>query len=157
MVAAVMLIVVMAQSRFGSLTGLLNRECTTTLCCEYCRVLQVTRVIDGDTFDSPEGRARLFGVDTPERNQPCYSEATATLRRLAGKSVRVEEGSRATDPNGRLLFYVYTRGGESIDELLVRKGLANAWTRDGQHRDLLINLEQEAQSQGNGCLWRRKP
>lgn len=153
LLAASILVLGVLQSRFDFLGSFTNQECQTTLCCQDCRTIGVSRVIDGDTFDSPVGRVRLFGVDTPERGQPCYSQATARLRSLAGGSVRVESGPRDTDPNGRLLFYVYARNGESIDEKLVREGLAQAWTRDGQHRDLLVELERQAQISGSGCLW----
>jgi endonuclease YncB( thermonuclease family) len=113
----------------------------------------VNRVIDGDTFDSPAGRVRLFGVDTPERGEDCYGDAARRLRELAGEQVRVQSGPRQRDPNGRLLYYVYTDWGESIDELLVREGWAVAWTRDGQHRNLLGGLEVAARDAGRGCLW----
>ena len=86
---------------------------------------------------------RLFGVDTPERNEKCYRDATSQLRELAGGEVRVELGPRSKDRYGRLLYYVYTQDGDSIDETLVSKGLAKAWTRDGEHRDLLEGLKQE--------------
>ena len=42
---------------------------------------------------------------------------------------------------------------DSIDEALIREGLGHAWTRDGQHRDYLIELETIARRQGAGCLW----
>jgi micrococcal nuclease len=97
----------------------------------------VVRVIDGDTFEIAQGqRVRLFGVNTPERGQSCFSEATERLRQLAGRSVGVEFGPRPADQYGRLLYYVYTAEGESIDEILVREGPARARNRDGQHRDL---------------------
>jgi micrococcal nuclease len=110
-------------------------------------------VIDGDTFDSSVGRVRLFGVDTPERGEGCYREATERLGELACNSVRVEPGPREQDRSGRLLFYVYTENGESIGEKLIREGLAHAWTEDGQHRDFLVDLESQARKEGNGCLW----
>ena len=86
---------------------------------------------------------RLFGVDTPERGEKCYGEATDRLRELAGGEVRVELGPRSRDRYGRLLYYVYTQDGDSIDEILVSEGLAKAWTRDGQHRDLLLSLDRK--------------
>ena len=129
-----------------------EQECRTVLCCEECRPLAVSRVIDGDTFDSPAGRVRLFGVDTPERNERCYAEARSRLSRLAGNEVRVEPGPRQGDGN-RVLFYVYTSNGESIEERLVQEGLAQAWTRDGQHRDFLVGLEESTRLSGTGCLW----
>lgn len=99
------------------------------------------------------GRVRLFGMDTLEIGEPCYSEATARLRELAKDAVRVEAGPRVRDPYERLLYYIYTESGESIDETLVREGYARAWTRDGQHRDVLMDLEQEARENSVGCLW----
>ena len=92
-------------------------------------------------------------MDTPEIGEPCYSEATARLRELAKGAVRVESGPRARDPFDRLLYYTYTESGESIDEILVREGYARAWTRDGQHRDVLMDLERDARENGVGCLW----
>jgi micrococcal nuclease len=112
----------------------------------------VERVIDGDTFDSGGTRIRLFGVDTPERGDACFKEAADRLKELAGDSVRVEGGPRQGDRHGRILYYVYTEGGESIDETLVREGLALAWGWDGQYRDLLA-MEAEAREDGRGCLW----
>ena len=35
-------------------------------------------------------------------------------------------------------------------EKLIQEGLGEAWQRDGQHRDLLVGLEKEAQR--GGCL-----
>ncbi len=129
------------------------QEYETTLRCPDCRALPVLGVIDGDTFDSGAGRVRLFGVDTPERGQRCFSQATHWLRQLSGSTVRVEQGPRHRDPGGRLLFYAYTEAGNSIDEMLIREGLATAWTRDGQHRGLLMELEEQARRLGKGCLW----
>ncbi len=140
------------QARLGLLGRLGEQECRTVLCCDKCPALRVSRVIDGDTFDSSAGRVRLFGADTPERNERCYAKASRRLRRLAGNEVRVEAGPRSGDGN-RLLFYVYTRNGESIEERLVREGLAQAWTRDGQHRDFLVSLERSTKLSGTGCLW----
>ena len=79
-------------------------------------------------------------MDAPERDEPCFEEATERFRELAGDRVRVELGPRSRDRYGRLLYYVYTEDGDSIDEILVSEGLAKVWTRDGQHRDLLVWL-----------------
>ena len=128
-------------------------EYRTTLRCADCPRLPVSRVIDGDTFHAPTGRVRLFGVDTPERGRRCYTAARRSLEHLAGRVVRVEAGPRREDSGGRLLYYVYTDAGNSIDEILVRQGLARAWRRDGQHRDLLLKMEREARRESAGCLW----
>ena len=126
--------------------GTTDGSCGTTLCCSNCPAIPVLRVIDGDTFTTTGDQSvRLFGVDTPERGEKCYREATTRLRELAGEAVRVELGPRSQDRYGRLLYYVYTQDGDSIDEILVSEGLAKAWTRDGQHRELLMGLQREAQ------------
>ena len=62
---------------------------------------QVVRVIDGDTLDvlitGTKHRVRLFGVDTPERGERCYQEATERTRQLSGNIVRIESGPRSED------------------------------------------------------------
>jgi len=113
----------------------------------------VTRVIDGDTLVSGPLRVRLFGIDAPEVGERRASDATARLGKLAGDNVRAETGPRTEDAFGRLPYYVYTDAGDSIDETLVTEGLAVAWTRDGQHREYLVGVEQEARRDGVGCLW----
>ena len=119
--------------------------------CENCQNLSVTRIIDGDTIDTNVGRVRIYGADTPERGEACFDEGTDAMRRLAGDQVRAEQGPRIEDPYGRHLFYIYTKSGDSIDEYLVRNGFAVAWTRDGQYRDLLVDLESTARANRVGC------
>ena len=125
----------------------------TELRCIDCQATPVLKIIDGDTLDTASGRVRLFGIDTSERGETCFKEATNRLRGLAGNRVRVEPGPRTQDKGGRLLLYVYTEAGNSIDEILIREGLAVAWTRDGQHRDYLVALAREAQTKKTGCIW----
>ena len=127
---------------------------TTVINCPDCETHAVDRIIDGDTLDLTDGtRVRLYGVDTPERGEDCYAEATDRLRQLAGSKVRLENGPRATDSFGRRLAYAYTDIGHSIDVILIGDGLAEAWRRDGQHRDTLVGLEQSARENQAGCLW----
>ena len=135
--------------------GTIPEEYETTLRCDDCPALPVERVIDGDTLDTGAGRVRLFGVNTPERGELCFNRATRSLEELAGGTVRVEVGPRLRDPNGRLLYYVYTEAGNSVDETLILEGLALAWIRDGQHRNFLYELEADARAAGTGCLWQR--
>ena len=134
-------------------TGPSSLERPTTLRCPDCPERRVTRVIDGDTFETPSGPVRLFGIDTPERGEKCYREAKNALKSLVGSTVRLELGPRTMDPSGRSLYYTYTAAGNSVDEILVSEGLAEAWTRDGQHRDFLMELERSARLSGAGCLW----
>jgi micrococcal nuclease len=98
----------------------------------------VTQVIDGDTLDISGGnRVRLIGIDTPERGECGYSEASAALQNLVGgRQVRLVTGARDdVDRYGRLLRYV------EVDDLdvnlaMIRSGRAIARydSRDGYGR-----------------------
>ena len=125
----------------------------TVINCAACPLVDVTRVIDGDTLDTSIGRVRFYGIDTPESGEPCFSEATAATERLAGSQVRLEDGPRLFDGFDRRLAYVYDASGNSIDVQLIAGGYARAWARDGQHRDVLVGLEQSARKNGAWCLW----
>ncbi|MEM1947577.1 MAG: thermonuclease family protein [Candidatus Caldarchaeum sp.] len=73
-------------------------------------VARVIRVVDGDTFDGfPSGRVRLADINTPERNQPGYMEATNALRGLIeGKTVYLDVDDVAVmDSYNRLVAVVY--------------------------------------------------
>jgi len=127
---------------------------TTSFSCTKCQLVEVNRVIDGDTIDTSIGRVRFFGVDTPERGDECFNEATDFTRLLVGTEVRLEDGPRLKDTYGRRLVYVYDSSGNSIDVQLIAGGFARAWTRDGQHKEVLIGLEESATVNNAGCLWR---
>lgn len=71
--------------------------------------LTAARVIDGDTIVTSAGDTiRLAGIDTPERGQCGYSEATANLRStLAGNTLTLTKaGITDRDRYGRLIRYV---------------------------------------------------
>jgi endonuclease YncB( thermonuclease family) len=115
------------------------------------------KIIDGDTLDVLVGgadeRVRLYGVDTPERGDPCFAEAAGRLRQLAGTELRLRKDARNRDRYGRLLRYVFLPNGTSVDALLIEEGLAVAWTQDGYARDALVALETAAKARHAGCLW----
>jgi endonuclease YncB( thermonuclease family) len=117
----------------------------------------VMEVIDGDTIEVQlEGKretVRYYGIDTPEREEPCYEEAKKHNEELTDRHVLLMADARDRDSGGRLLRYVFTLDGTSIDAALVAEGFAHAWTYDGSYRDALMALEEEAQGAGRGCLW----
>jgi micrococcal nuclease len=125
----------------------------TTINCPDCRLVEVLGIVDGDTIDTSIGRVRFFGIDTPERGERCFAEATETTRSLVGNRIRLQDGPRQVDNFGRHLAYVFDPSGSSIDARLVAGGFASAWTRDGQHRTILSDLEQIAKNEQKGCLW----
>lgn len=119
---------------------------------------KVDGVVDGDTLNVIiNGRrdvVRYFGVDTPERGNRCYREATDRNDALVGKSVLLVPDARDRDDFGRLLRYVLLLDGQMVDATLVAEGFGLAWRRDGQYRDRIVTLEAEAQAERRGCLWR---
>jgi|TARA_B100000749_G_C18269165_1_gene399614 endonuclease YncB( thermonuclease family) len=123
---------------------------TEKLTCKKCDLVDVLRVIDGDTIDTSLGIVRLYGVDTPEIDEKCFQLAKTETERLAGYRIRVENGPRVKDRYGRKLAYVYTENGDSIDGNLIEKGFAKAWEKDGQHRNYLMDLEKFAPKD---CVW----
>ena len=123
---------------------------TEKLTCKKCDLVDVLRVIDGDTIDTSLGIVRLYGVDTPEIDEKCFQLAKTETERLAGYRIRVENGPRVKDRYGRKLAYVYTEKGDSIDGNLIEKGFAKAWEKDGQHRNYLMDLEKFAPKD---CVW----
>ena len=117
----------------------------------------VENVIDGDTIDvlidGELQRVRYYGIDAPEEGDNCYEEATERNRELVGTTVRLEPDARNEDKYGRLLRYVFTNDGTSVDAALVSEGLAKAWREDGRYLARLTTLEIYAHEHGIGCLW----
>ena len=116
------------------------------------------KVIDGDTIDVLIGgelkRVRYYGIDAPEEGDKCYEEATIRNRELVGTTVRLEADARNEDEYSRLLRYVFTNDGISIDAALVSEGLAKAWREDGRYLARLTTLEIYAHEHAIGCLWK---
>jgi endonuclease YncB( thermonuclease family) len=125
---------------------------------EALQEAEVEAVIDGDTIDVLiDGilyRVRYFGVDTPERGRLCYREALDRNGQLLGDTIYLLPDVRTEDDFGRLLRYVFLPDGTSVDATLVAEGFGEAWRRDGQYRDQIVELEDEAQAAGRGCLWK---
>ena len=140
------------QKPLESITGESNGS--TTITCSGCEAHSVARMVDEDTFELSDGtRIRFYGMDLPEQDQPCFSEATDRLRQLVGSAVRLEDGPRLMDTDGRRLAYAYTSEGFSINVLLIREGLATAWERAGQHAFTLMDIERSTSYNRVGCLW----
>ena len=92
----------------------------------------VTKVTDGDTIDvrrsgtGEEVTIRLYGIDTPETDQPHGRKASRALGNMvSGSEVRIEKVD--TDPYGRTVALVF-QGARPVNEVLVRRG--HAWVYD---------------------------
>ena len=107
----------------------------------------VTRVIDGDTIEIEGGqRVRYIGIDTPEKGEYFFEEATAKNAGLVlGKEVRLEKDVSETDKYGRLLRYVYV-GDLFVNAELVRLGYAREayYPPDTKYCDEFLRLEKYA-------------
>jgi endonuclease YncB( thermonuclease family) len=97
---------------------------------------QVTDVIDGDTIDVNGTRIRIVGIDTPERGECGYREATNAMSGfVSGKAVRLVApggGTDNADRYGRLLRYVEV-GSRDVGLAMIERGFAIARydSRDG--------------------------
>jgi micrococcal nuclease len=119
----------------------------------------VTEIIDTDTIDVAIGgvtyRVRYIGMDTPERGDYFFTEATEANRALVeGQQVILVKDISETDRFGRLLRYVYLEDGTFVNAELVRQGYAVIATfpPDIRHQVLFLELEREAREAGRG-LW----
>ncbi|MDK2892957.1 thermonuclease family protein [Methanohalophilus sp.] len=115
----------------------------------------VVRVVDGDTFVISSGeKVRLIGIDTPEVDEPYYSEATYALSELVmGKQVLLEGDTSNRDKYGRLLRYVWVDG-VLVNEQLVRDGFAEAkaYEPDVKYQHRFENAEEYAKQNRLG-IW----
>jgi micrococcal nuclease len=102
----------------------------------YIRNATVLNVVDGDTLDAfvdcgyniwTKQRFRLLGIDTPERGQLGFKEATAYVEeRVLGKDVLIQ--SSKSDSFGRYLATVFYEG-HTINLELLEKGHAVAYVK----------------------------
>ncbi|RMG18511.1 MAG: hypothetical protein D6731_01835 [Planctomycetota bacterium] len=124
---------------------------------------QVTKVIDGDTFEVGKWRVRLLGVDTPESVHPSKPvewygvEASEHLKKLlTGKRVRLEpELGQALDTGAydRTLAYVYLEDGTDVNLEVVRGGYGRSYHKyPCKRRAEFDAAEAEARAARRG-LW----
>jgi micrococcal nuclease len=96
------ILVVVSYGTFSYLVGVYSVEVD--------EVSVATYIVDGDTFDVAMGeRIRLADVDTPERGQAGYSEASYFLEQLIyGERVYLDvDDAYRYGPYGRLICLVY--------------------------------------------------
>ena len=118
---------------------------------------EVVNVVDGDTIDvvinGTEYRVRYVGINTPERDEVCYSDATAANAALVqGQTVRLETDVSDTDRYGRLLRYIYV-GDTFVNRQLVADGYAEAvlYNPDDREYTDFRRFEVNAARNGLGC------
>lgn len=89
---------------------------------------KVTNIVDGDTIDvaivGRVERVRLIGIDTPERGEAGFSEATQALAdKIDGRTVTLWQDVSDRDRYDRLLAYIGF-GNRFINAEMVREGYA---------------------------------
>jgi endonuclease YncB( thermonuclease family) len=106
-------------------------------------LLHVTSLKDGDSWDASDGREYRLGlVNAPERNEPCYREATEFTRTFLAHGFTADAYSR--DVHGRQVAEVFNPAGSSLNVALARSGLANGKylnTFRGENPDLARRIE----------------
>lgn len=120
-------------------------------------IAEVVNVIDGDTIDvllnGQEVRVRYVGINTPERDEACYGDATQANRDLVdGKTVTLVTDTSDTDRFGRLLRYIYADG-VFVNEALVRDGYAEAvlYQPDDAFYEDFLSMERDAANANRAC------
>jgi len=130
--------------------------CLTALPVLNCNTAGVY-VIDGDTIHLSNGeKIRYIGIDTPERGEPYFEEATRTNRQLLeDRDLRFERDVTNEDRYGRLLRYVFA-GDIFVNAELARRGLALVYREgkfpDDRYFDTLKEAAEEAAAAGRG-IW----
>lgn len=118
---------------------------------------------DGDTLRLADGRrVRLLGIDTPEMNhrrgapQPLARQALASTQSLLprGGPVRLTRDRQTRDRYGRELAHAFRPDGASVEEALLREGLAVAFILPPNvaMADCLLAAERDARGARRG-LW----
>lgn len=85
----------------------------------------VVDVVDGDTIVAKgDSFVRLIGIDAPEKDKPCFTEAREKLEELIlNKYVFLVRDNKNTDVYGRLLRYVFL-GSKNINLRMAEEGYA---------------------------------
>lgn len=114
--------------------------------------IKLKHVSDGDTIvTSDDTRIRLWGIDTPERNQQYGSHATAALtEKLHEQQLYLE--TKDVDRYGRTVGVIYTAHGDEVNLDMVCEG--HAWWYQ-RYAEMAINYKQcqeDAQRDKRG-LW----
>jgi endonuclease YncB( thermonuclease family) len=93
-------------------------------------LVEVERVIDGDTVVINGNSIRMLGINTPERKEYLYSEAKAYTENLVlNKTIKIER--RGKDLYGRDLAYLFYND-ENLNVKLVEEGYANYYFPEGK-------------------------
>jgi micrococcal nuclease len=119
--------------------------------------VQVLSVTDGDTirvdYNGTNTPLRYTGIDTPERDEQFFNEATTyNWRIVAGQTVYLEKDVSERDRYDRLLRYIWLEDGRLVNEELVRAGwaLSSTYPPDVKYQQAFLAAQKDALEAGNG-------
>jgi len=112
--------------------------------------------MDGDTIkvvrNGKEEKIRLYGIDTPEKNQAYGQAATAAIKQiLTGRDIKIKTLDH--DRYGRAVAMVYADG-KNVNEIMVKGGYA--WVYRKYCKNAFCNdwLQHEKKAkQSRRALW----
>jgi endonuclease YncB( thermonuclease family) len=118
----------------------------------------VLSVVDGDTIDvrmsnGQRETIRYLGVNTPERGETCYGEATQANRLFVeNQTVTLVADRENRDRYDRLLRYVYV-GNLFVNRALIEQGYGEVvlYEPNGAFYTELRQAEQDARAGNRGC------
>lgn len=114
--------------------------------------ITIKRIYDGDTIvTSANERVRLWGIDTPEKDQPYGRKAAATLQNLLS-SDRLLLETKNVDRYGRTVGIIYTDDGLEVNLEMVCLGMAWWYQRYAKNASTYDKCQQKAQKSNLG-LW----
>lgn len=106
----------------------------------YTYYTKIDKVVDGDTCDVfidlgfsvwHKERIRLAGIDTAEKNTPLGKALKEFLiKNLEGKLVKLEVSK--PDKYGRYLGKIYLKSDISVNDQLIKAGLAKSYGGDSK-------------------------
>lgn len=90
-------------------------------------------IVDGQMSIEPQSRmihrVRLLGVDTPERGEAGYAEATEFTRQWLAGAAELRAETHKSDSFGRYLAEIFDHGSWSLGDALLDTGHAVPWSR----------------------------
>lgn len=104
----------------------------------FIRSCTIVRVVDGDTVDikidlgfdiTYDLRVRVYGMDTPERGQVGFKEASDRLKQLlpVGSKAIVQTFKDKKEKYGRYLANIKTDAFLNISDQMIAEGLAKPY------------------------------
>ncbi len=117
-------------------------------------LMNITEVLDGDTFKTEQESVRLLCVNSPEKNKPVYQEAKNFLNEFQGEEVQVLREKEDEDRYERKLRFVFDNQ-RFINKELVEKGLAHLYLCEGtRYCPDLLKAEKKAREKELG-IWKK--